>query len=921
VNRTKIWSKENVYSWELPAALDPQVIDELARQTCVSRETATILLQRAQGDLFRARSFWEAGCSLPDVLELPGIRNAVERIVGSRSSSGRKEQIVIYSDFDADGVTSALILKEALDYIGLDAQVYFPSRFEDGYGFHPHLVEKLCEEGATLIITADCGITGFGACAKARALGCDVIITDHHLTGPELPEALVVLNPHLNSWASFQLQNLSGAGVAYLLARALFLSTGILCRVPDTWGHDLLTLSIAGDGQPLTGLNRLWVQSGLKAIEETTRPGMLAMLLVSGIFRMVGSSEICDRDRGYCNVSSGTLQVDSGYQNFSFRRRALTFERDIVFGLVPRINVAGRLAHAKYAYKVLAEKDFSKAFGLAKFLDELNAERKSMEDKMLKECLQDLENVASLDFPFNFNNLDRAEDALEEEGNKPEKPFCSYALCAHRTNWHEGVIGITCSKIKEMYYRPVVLVAGGGETLKGSARGIPGFDVYQALLRCRDLLENFGGHEGAGGFSVHRDKVEKFFAMFKKVSEELLQETTLRPCIKLDDVVAFTKLDDAYLDSLLALEPFGQGNPVPLISSFSCAIREVRLLGRFGNHLELYLASSQKDCVRRFLWFGNGEKAWDISWWGTCDVVFTPVRSRYAGREKVSLLIKDICPAWNLRGRGYADLVNNLPKSRPLILYTWSHRAARSMYVSLLKAGRKSSLHLKNFWGAMAHEARRTLKQPGGVVVSTAPWQLFLPIHRKPGSGQPYTRLDSEPKLILVHPPIRNRDWVEIESLLENTRVQYSVNEQWFQDSWSWLNWTYPQKEYMEKVWKFFKRNAYKGRLLPWDIGRKWEELLIFVGSGHYSCKDSSGAYEKALVFLESSLNILEDLGMISYNDSRKIPEYVLYEPQGQVSLLDSPSFMRGKRMRENAVDAWEKYDFRIRRGEVWRKV
>ena len=387
--------------WRIPEPPDSCLIDRVRNEASVLPEVAALLLQRSGGDIERARQMREHGeVAIPDVLSLPGVKEAALRILEAISSGQR---IVAYSDFDADGVTSAAVIKEALGFAGAaDVQVYFPSRFTEGYGFHARSVREIASPGKCLIITSDCGITAVEGCAEAEKLGCDVIITDHHLPGETLPQAHSILNPHLPSWGEAGLQGLTGAGVAYLLAQALFEVAGVRAKVPLRWGHDLLVLSIAGDGQPLTGLNRRFVVSGLRVLSEARRPGISALLEAAGIGRP-------DPLQPGCCTS-------------------LSFDRDVTFGLVPRLNAAGRLEDARLAYDILVETDPARVRSLALRLDELNRKRKGIEDAIMAQCVGDLE-ASSGD---------------------------SYAVCAARSEWHEGVIGIQRQTTRN-YARPAAL--------------------------------------------------------------------------------------------------------------------------------------------------------------------------------------------------------------------------------------------------------------------------------------------------------------------------------------------------------------------------------------------------------------------------------------------------------------------------------
>lgn len=809
--------------WRIPEPPDSCLIDRVRNEASVLPEVAALLLQRSGGDIERARQMREHGeVAIPDVLSLPGVKEAALRILEAISSGQR---IVAYSDFDADGVTSAAVIKEALGFAGAaDVQVYFPSRFTEGYGFHARSVREIASPGKCLIITSDCGITAVEGCAEAEKLGCDVIITDHHLPGETLPQAHSILNPHLPSWGEAGLQGLTGAGVAYLLAQALFEVAGVRAKVPLRWGHDLLVLSIAGDGQPLTGLNRRFVVSGLRVLSEARRPGISALLEAAGIGRP-------DPLQPGCCTS-------------------LSFDRDVTFGLVPRLNAAGRLEDARLAYDILVETDPARVRSLALRLDELNRKRKGIEDAIMAQCVGDLE-ASSGD---------------------------SYAVCAARSEWHEGVIGIAASKLREAYARPAALAGGDGELLKGSVRGIPGFNVVKALSRCARFLAGYGGHEAAGGFSVRRESVEEFFREFNSVSAELLANTSMCPTLDLDAEFALEQLSEETLRAFYDLEPFGQGNPCPQAASLDCEVTEVGLMGKDRGHLEVTL--SKNGVSRRFIWFGMGEAARKIALTGRVDVAFAPYRSVYLGREQVTPLIRDIRPSWQRSGAGYEDLLSaasSIPGG-PLIIYTWSLDAAESIRIAARKSGRPAAVHLEGYNRVQAHEARLTL-EGDGVVISTAPWELMLPGER---AGRAF----------LAHLPLRASAAELLTDFLGGSMLPYEVWSRWEADSLDWLSRTYPEKDSLASVWKLLKKLSSGDRTRCCELAAEW------VGS-------REGSFEGNLLILEKSLEILEELGMVEYGETRRVPEFRLGRCGERILLSNSPSYVEGKSVREGAEETW----------------
>lgn len=810
-------------------------------------EAASVLLWRNRGDFLRAKEM-VAYAEPPafDPISLPRMKIAVDRVL---KASRLSEQVAVYSDFDADGVTSAVILKEALEALGLAPVVYIPSRMREGYGFHKDRVSWLAEQGVSLIITADCGITAYSACDMALESGVDVIVTDHHLPGDEPLSALAVIDPHLSSWTTEDrdYRDLSGAGVAYLLAMAFLREAS--CRgiegtkpVPPNWAHDLLTLSIAGDGQPLSGLNREWVRSGLLSMAKSERTGLKALGIVAGI-----------------NRHGGDL-------------RPLCFDRDVTFGLVPRINAAGRMAEAGLALELLCADDDETAMRIAKRLDELNSDRRSKEEVILNECMN---------------------DALEED----------YAVCAHGRAWHEGVIGIVCSKLREAYYRPVALMAGDGEFAKGSARGIPGFHVYNALERCKDLLQNYGGHEGAAGFSISQDNIDRFGHRFKAVCEEMLSESTVEKALELDGTLGFSRVSDSALRSMLALEPFGHDTPPPRLASFDCEIEQVRYMGKASAHLELRLSKDGE--AKRFIWFRGGNAAKTIALMGDCDVAFVPYRSMYLGREELLPLMRDIRPAWNTAGLQYESLAGSIPEDHRVILYTWSQDAAMSLCVALEKAGRHAVFHGPESRGALSHDARLALRRPGGVVVSTSPWTLL----NTAGEEQV-----DDAVILVVHSPLSQCDFVSLADL-SDSREAY-LWPKWQDDGRLWLTWTYPEKEHMEKLWNYTKRLVHGTRLSAVDMGKEWQGYLEAL-----DIPEDVGLYrDGARTLMNSLIRIVEEIGLAQWQEGAKVPELKIQQSRTKRALSESKRYVEGVSVREGARGVGERLstdNYRLWRGAL----
>ncbi len=872
--------------WNRPVAVDPAQVNNLSEILSVSRETSSLLLRRTAGRISPAVDLWAGEYPFPGAISLPGIEESVHRL---GQAVGSQEHVLVYSDFDADGITSAVILKEVLEFAGIrNVTVFFPCRFQDGYGFHPGLIDGFHVQGVNLIITADCGITGWDACDKAKSLGIDVIITDHHRIGPYLPEALSVINPQLPSWKPFELQGLSGAGVAYLLARAFLEEKGLMDEIPRDWAIDMLALSIAGDGQPVTGLNRVWVKEGLNVLQQARRPGILALLCVSGIFRIKEGyrqhgGTVSDRAS-----TQGSIDFDAGDEqafNDRVEVRDLEFERDVMFGLVPRINAAGRLSHAGRAFELLCESNLHRAFEIAAGLDKLNRQRRSIEQAMLEECYETIDSLAP---------VRTAGDELSpcEEAAVNYAGHSRYSVCAFGASWHEGVLGIAASRMRDRYWRPCAMVAGQGPVLKGSVRGIPGLNVHEALSECRELLVNFGGHKAAGGFSVRSENMSMFADRFESVVKRLLGENFIEPVLQLDELLDVEDCREETLMPYVSLEPFGRGNPRPVIGVFECKIRGARLLGKARNHLELTIGGKHNPV--RLIWFGAGDTTVQACLPGVCDLTFTPNKNTYLGRERISLFIEDVRLPWSLLGHNYRELAQHVSGRGPTIIYTWSSDAASSICIGLLHQGVEAGLHLRGQDGALAHNAKLILRRGKGAVVSTSPWDLV-------GEG-----LEHDTRLLVVHPPISGASWSKLSAFSMSQGVKCIFLDGYLEDSNTWLVARFPSKEYIEQVWKSLVERPGNGKIPVWEAGPLYSRGFA---------EREGAVYEHELVLLESCISIMMELGMISYDVISRVPWFVLHRPRGQVSLSGSALYVQGRLARRAAGRLLERFEGGIRHG------
>jgi single-stranded-DNA-specific exonuclease len=488
---------------------------------------ATVLANRNIGTIQHAADFLQPSFqSLPNPMELSGMREATDRIYDALR---KNERILVFGDYDADGVTATAVLVNLLKSAGANVQVHLPHRFTEGYGLQPkHINQLAIPKKINLIVTVDCGSSSHDAIEAAKRFAIDVIITDHHNIETK-PEAFAVINPKLPKQPE-SLVNLAGVGVAFYLAIGL----RMVLRENGWWKErkepnlsalcDLVAIGTIADVVPLVGVNRILAKTGLKQMNRCPRPGVEALKITSGI--------------GPRSISSN----------------------DISFRLTPRINAAGRIAHAQTAFDLLTAPSLNAARQMADTLNQLNKRRQAIEQQIYDQIVQ---------------QLDNRPDLLERK-----------TLLLANDIWHEGVLGIVASKLAANFHRPVVLVSTRNGIGKGSGRSIPGIDLYMALDNCRDLLDKFGGHRMAAGLTVQYDNIRKLQAAFERTVEHLSPGETAES-IHVDAEIRFDQINSQLVNALERLEPFGEANPAPIFLSKNVQVTSAAIVG--GRHRKMRL--------------------------------------------------------------------------------------------------------------------------------------------------------------------------------------------------------------------------------------------------------------------------------------------------------------------------------------------
>jgi single-stranded-DNA-specific exonuclease len=510
---------------------NPAQVSTLADSLGCQQAVATALINRGICDPDQAATFLQPSLAhIRSPLLMKDVDRAVERIL---LAIRRGEKVLIFGDYDMDGVTATAILFEFLAYLDADVEYYIPNRLTEGYGLTKDYVEKRAiPDGICLIITVDCGISSFDAVSAAHRAGIDVIITDHHEPPPLVPDAFAILNPKQSDCPS-GFSWLAGVGVAFNLIVALRKKL----RDEGFWSArggpepnlkaacDLVALGTVADMVPLVEENRIYVKAGLEVLASNVRPGIKALLDV-------------------CNVPDRPLDT-----------------RDLAFRLAPRVNAAGRLRHGSIALRLLTTSDMETARAIAKELNQENTRRQKIENRILSEIVKQFENNPEL---------------LEQR-----------ALVLDQQGWHEGVIGIVASRLVDRYYRPVVVISVSDGIGKGSARSPDGFDVYEGLKDCAPHLERFGGHKAAAGITLRAENIPVFRRDFAKIVCQKTTPEDFVPKLVIDAEISGSDVSDELADELEALAPFGTGNPEPVFVLSEVDVVSARVVG--GRHLQMRL--------------------------------------------------------------------------------------------------------------------------------------------------------------------------------------------------------------------------------------------------------------------------------------------------------------------------------------------
>ena len=548
--------------------IEEQEVDRISKKYNVNKLLSAIIINR-KIDEEKIEEFLEPKRqNFHDPFLMPDMEIAVNRIIKGIEN---KEKIIIYGDYDVDGITSITVLKSFLEDRGIQVGQYIPNRLDEGYGLNKVAIEKIVNEKYDLMITVDCGISGIEEIKYANSLGLEVIVTDHHEVGENLPEAIAVVDAKRKD-NQYPCRDLAGVGVAFKLIQAIGMKLGLEEKEYLKY-LDIVCIGTISDIVPLVGENRVITKLGLRLVEQTKNMGLKSLLMSSG----------------YKNIDSTCIS----------------------FGIAPRINACGRMGHADEALKLFLSNDIYEVNELTKKLNEYNTIRQQKEKAIYEDAVRQIE-----------------ENKLYENSS----------IIVSGENWHHGVIGIVSSKITDLYFKPSILLCNEGELSKGSGRSIPGFDLHEALMKCQDEIERFGGHAMAIGITIKKDNFHEFSKEFEKITREAKIDEIV-PIINIDAKINLSDINKEIVESLKLLEPFGEGNKTPIFAFKNLKIDSIRALSE-GKHIKMTL--KDENTIINAIGFNLGHLTDEFKIGDKIDVVGTLEINSFNGVDSLQIGIKDV---------------------------------------------------------------------------------------------------------------------------------------------------------------------------------------------------------------------------------------------------------------------------------------
>lgn len=553
--------------WECCEA-DESRVNQLIEKYKVSKILAQILVNRDIDENGEMEKFLNpTRKDFHNPFLMPDMQKAVNRIL---QAIEEKQKVMIYGDYDADGITSITVLKKFLEEREMEVGAYIPNRLDEGYGLNKEAITSIYEQGYRLMITVDCGISGIEEIGYANDLGIETIVTDHHEPADELPNAYAIIDAKRKD-NRYPFNQLAGVGVVFKLIQAISIKLELEEKEYLKY-LDLVCVGTISDIVPLIDENRVIAKLGLKLIAVTKNVGLYTLI----------------QTIGFKEINSGAIS----------------------FGVAPRINACGRMGHQQDALDLFLCDDVNKAKEIADRLNRYNQERQAKEKAIYEEVI-----------------------AKIEAGEKDKD-----CIILGDENWHHGIIGIVSSKVTEMYFKPSILICFEGEEGKGSGRSIPGFDLHEALMKCSNFTQKFGGHAMAIGITLKKENFESFKQEFEDYAHKC-NISTIMPVIQIDEEVDLKSICVEDIRSLKLLEPFGEANKMPLFLLKNLKINSIRALSE-GKHLKLTLKSD--NCLIDAIGFNMGNLVTEYLLDDKIDVVGTLDINTFNGNENMQITIKDI---------------------------------------------------------------------------------------------------------------------------------------------------------------------------------------------------------------------------------------------------------------------------------------
>ena len=569
------------YKWHFnePERDSQEIATTLAKELGINPTLGKLLLDRGITTSNEARKFFRP--QLTELLDPFLFRDMAVAIKRLNDALGRKERILVYGDYDVDGVTAVALVYKFLKQYTTNIDYYIPDRYEEGYGVSRQGIDFAEETGVKLIIVLDCGIKAIDEIQYAKDKGIDFIICDHHVPDDQLPPAVAILNAKRRD-ATYPYGDLSGCGVGFKLIQAFAKNNGIAFSelIPLL---DLCAVSIASDIVPIMGENRILAFHGLRQLNQSPSVGMKAIMEICGL-----------------NGKEITLS-------------------DVIYKIGPRLNASGRIENGRESVELLVCTDPVMAMHKAAQINHYNEQRKDLDKAMTEQANQI---VASL---------------VHKSDHK--------AIVIYNEEWHKGVIGIVASRLTEIYFRPAVVLTRDGDVATGSARSVAGFDIYKAIESCRDILENFGGHTYASGLTLKAENVQEFKRRFEEyVDNNILPEQT-DAILEIDDMLDFHDINRQFYYDLKRFQPFGPDNPKPRFCTRNVYdYGTSKVVGRDQEHIKLELVDNRSDIIMNGIAFGQSSQARYIKTKRSFNIVYT-IEENTHKRGEIQLHIEDIEPS------------------------------------------------------------------------------------------------------------------------------------------------------------------------------------------------------------------------------------------------------------------------------------